>query len=140
MSTFERLRPALLFVGLGDTDEHAHHNDYRAYYEALLRFDTWLGEMNSVAERLRAQGQRVTFFITTDHERADDFANHEDHPEAARTWLVVARDEARARGAMVEQHQLAVVSPTIAAYLGVALPHATERPLSGLSLAPHSAR
>ena len=129
LAVFEHQRPKLLFVGFGDTDEHAHHDDYLGYYRALGRFDEWLGQMLRAATRVRAAGHSVTFFITTDHGRDHSFSSHGGNPEAGRTWLVAAGDGVEDRGPQAGSHQIADISPTIAQYLGVDLPDATGRPL-----------
>ncbi len=129
LALFERQRPTLLFVGFGDTDEHAHHDDYLSYFHALAQFDEWLGQMQQAAARLREAGHAVTFFITTDHGRDHSFASHGGNPEAARTWLVAAGDGVKHRGPQTGSHQIADISPTIAQLLDVDLPGATGTPL-----------
>lgn len=38
-----QVEPSFLFLGLGDTDEYAHRNDYRGYLRALGHADHVVG-------------------------------------------------------------------------------------------------
>ncbi len=132
LRVLERQRPRLLYVGLGDTDEHAHHNDYEGYLQALEQFDVWLGEAMAMSERLATRGHPVTFFITTDHGRNDDFANHGGKSEAGRTWLIAGGYGIRGTAPSEELRYLSDLGPTAAYLLGVSLPTATGRVLDEL--------
>src|SRR5690606_1408463 len=88
LEALSKLRPRLLFVGLGASAEYAHYDHYLGYIGALVRFDAWLGERLEVGDRLEDLGHPVTWFVTTDHGRAGGFIVHGGHPEAARTWLL----------------------------------------------------
>jgi arylsulfatase A-like enzyme len=81
-------RPRLLFIGLGDTDEHAHHGDYGAYLDALRDADAFLGALEETLATLGERGRRATVIVTADHGRARSFRDHGDWaPESARVWL-----------------------------------------------------
>jgi hypothetical protein len=109
-------RPRFLFVGLGDPDEHAHHDDYAAYLGALREADAFIGEVAVSLSAMSASGASTLLVVTTDHGRADGFTDHgARHPESARVWLVAAGDSVRARGRVrsPQPRYLADVTATI---------------------------
>lgn len=86
-----QMKPRFLFIGLGETDEYAHHNNYGGYLGALHYADQVVGQVADALAGLRRQGRRATLFVTTDHGRSGHFVNHGGFaPESARTWLVAA--------------------------------------------------
>lgn len=88
LETFDVIRPRFLFVGLGDTDEHAHHGDYLGYLSALRVADAFIGALVAKASQREAQGERIAIFVTTDHGRAANFRDHGGaYPESRRVWL-----------------------------------------------------
>ena len=109
--------PRFMFVGLGDTDEHAHAGDYEAYLGALQRADAFVGRVMQLRNAWEAKGEPTAIFVTTDHGRADDFRSHgKDFPESSAVWLIAAG--ARINAGSREQlgnYALRDVAPTIAA-------------------------
>lgn len=94
-----RTRPELLFVSLGDTDEFAHHGDYRGYLAALRQADATLGRMIAEVVGWGEEGRHVTFVVTADHGRCATFADHGRHcPESARTFLIAGGGKVPRRG------------------------------------------
>lgn len=75
--------PDVLWVSLGDTDEHAHAGDYDAYISALRAADAAVGELVSM------YGDDAVFVVTTDHGRGPDWRHHGLDPESARVWVMV---------------------------------------------------
>lgn len=123
----EREQPDVLFLGLGDPDEHAHHGNYDGYLAALEYADAVLARLSGVLDAMGERGAATHVFVTADHGRAHDFKSHGGFaPESARVWLVGAGPRVRARGAPRSPHErrLSDVAPTIAAVLGL------ERPAS----------
>ncbi len=129
-------RPRFLYVGLGDTDELGHRNDYRAYLGALRAFDQFLGR---VVEQVDAQ---TIVLVTCDHGRAATFQDHgRAVPESASVWLVAAGAHIPARGrvALASSRRLADIAPTLRALLtldpdhtpgaGVPIPELLPAPL-----------
>ena len=117
--------PGFLFIGLGETDEYGHRNDYRSYLRALTYADSVVGEVAAIVRELNAGGHPTTLFVTSDHGRAQNFVTHGAHaPESARTWLVAAGAGVRARGAVVSprRRRLADIAPTIRYLVGAAPP------------------
>lgn len=119
---FDVRHPRFLFVGLGETDEFAHQNNYDGYLTALARADAVIGELGQRLDELERAGQRTLLIVTTDYGRSDAFTDHgAAYPESASVWLVAAGDAIRARGRIrgSEPRRLADISPTIRAILGL---------------------
>lgn len=118
----EREQPDVLFVGLGDPDEHAHHGDYDAYVESLSEADAFVGRIVEALGRMGARGARTHLVVTADHGRASDFKNHGGFAaEASRVWLFASGPSIAARGLVRSPapRHLADVAPTVRAILGL---------------------
>ncbi len=90
LQVLEDRAPRFLFVGLGDTDEHAHHGDYRGYLGALREADRVVGELVAKLDRIAKTGggSRTGIVVTTDHGRAHNFRDHGGAaPESRHVWL-----------------------------------------------------
>jgi len=113
--------PRFLFVGLGETDEYAHHNDYRNYLAALRHADRAIGQIYETLERAERAGASTLLFVTSDHGRAGFVHHGKAYPESARTWLVAAGSAVRARGVIRSPatRRLADLAPTIRALWGL---------------------
>ena len=80
--------PRLLYLSLGDTDEHAHHDDYRRYLDALVFADHTLGRILDDLDALGERGRQTAVVVTTDHGRAANFKGHgAGDTESGRVWL-----------------------------------------------------
>jgi hypothetical protein len=114
-------KPRFLFVGLGDTDEYGHGNDYPRYLESLGFADTFLGSLFETLDGLGEYGKNATVFVTSDHGRAKDFRNHGKAPESGRTWLLAAGAGIPVRGSLSlpNVRRLADIAPTIRVLLGL---------------------
>jgi hypothetical protein len=122
LAYLESRRPAFLFVGLGETDEYGHRDDYRSYLAALSRADAIIGRLAEVAAALRREGHETTLFVTTDHGREKAFESHgREHPESARVFLLAAGAGIAARGRVTspETRHLADLAPTIRHLVGL---------------------
>lgn len=118
----ERREPRFLFIGLGDTDELAHHDDYAGYLRALGFADRVIGQVLRIQAERRSEGLPSTLFVTTDHGRGDNFTDHgPSYPESARIWLVAHGSGISARGAVGSESvvTLADVAPTLAEIAGI---------------------
>lgn len=117
--------PQFLFIGLGDTDEHAHHGDYARYLEALHQADATLGTAYQWLQEQELRGHRTLLVVTTDHGRARGFRHHSHSHEAARVWALFAGSVVTERGlAIAEPSRLADIAPTISSIIG--LPRDTD--------------
>lgn len=114
--------PAFLFMGLGDTDEHAHHNDRPRYLQALRQADDAIGQLIARLRAMGERGRKTLVIVTADHGRAHDFMNHgAQWPESARSWLFAFGGPAKHgtyASAPVPRH-LADIAPTIRAVVGL---------------------
>ena len=129
-----RVRPGLLFLGLGEPDELAHQGDYGGYLDTLRQADVILGELALTLAGMGERGRRTSVFVTCDHGRATDFRHHGARwPESSRVWLVAVGGSIPARGAVqgTASHRLRDIAPTIRALLG--LP-ADVSPLAGSAI------
>ncbi len=114
-------RPRMLWIALGDTDEWAHRNDYRGYVDALRFADSVVGEVCAHLAEMGAYGERTTVFVTADHGRDADFADH-GGPDSAAVWLLARGGGIAAQGprSLAKRRYLRDVAPTIAALYGLA--------------------
>lgn len=118
----EREQPDVLFLALGDSDEHAHHGDYDGYLRALEQADGVIRRLLAVLDAMGERGRATHVFVTADHGRARDFRSHGGFaPESSRVWLVAAGPRIRPRGVSrsPRERHLADVAPTVEAVLGV---------------------
>lgn len=118
----EVIQPDVLFIGLGDPDEHAHHGNVEGYRASLSFADSVLSRLVVVLDRMGDRGKATHVFVTADHGRANDFRSHGGHaPESSRVWLVGAGPRIRARGLSRSPHErrLADIAPTIATIIGI---------------------
>ena len=121
-------QPRFLFVGLGDTDEYAHHGDRAAYLASLRAADRFLGALDA-----RVNDDTV-IFVTADHGRSDGFRDHgAAWPESGRVWMVARGAAIDVRGALDVNVHLADLAPTIRCLLG--MPRDTSEN-AGRSIAP----
>jgi hypothetical protein len=113
--------PRFLFIGLGDTDEWGHRNDYKDYLGALQRADKVVGKVARTLASLHEQGWETAFFVTADHGRDPECRNHGGVASAMRTWLVAGGSLIRAHGLVSapEPRHLADIAPTLRQMMGV---------------------
>lgn len=122
-------KPGFVFVGLGDTDEYAHRDDYRGYLRALREADSIVGVIAESVRRWNREGHPSTLLVTTDHGRAAGFSEHGgQYPESSRVWLVAAGAGIGARGLVTSERsrRLADVGQTVRAVMGLPLARAPQ--------------
>jgi hypothetical protein len=120
----KRSSPRVFYIGLGDTDEHAHSARYDKYLRALRDTDT---NLKLLWEELQSRPQyrgTTTMIVSTDHGRGTAPRGWRDHgAETAGSeaiWIAVFGPDTPALGertntAIVTQSQVAA---TLAALLG----------------------
>lgn len=134
-------QPALLHIGLGDTDEYGHRGDYPGYLAALRHADTVIGQVADVLATMGEEGRNTTVLVTPDHGRNSDFRDHGVfRPESGRTFVFAFGGPVAARGIACSTGDvtLADIAPTIRALTGLGA-DATEgagRPIHLITEAP----
>ncbi len=121
LAYLEDFAPRFLFVGLGETDEYAHHNDYPKYIDALRRADETVGKIHRILERAEVRGVSTTLFVTSDHGRSGFIHHGGAYPSSSRSWLVAAGSTISCRGFVhsPEPRRLADLGPTLRALWGL---------------------
>lgn len=115
-------RPALFHVGLGDTDEYGHRNDYAAYLAALRRADDLIGDLADLLATMGDEGEKTTVIVTPDHGRNSDFRDHGVfRPESARTFVLAFGGGIAVRGIACPTGDvtLADIAPTVRVLMGL---------------------
>lgn len=116
-----RHHPRLLFVGLGDADEHAHRDNYAGYLASIQLADRVIGKLWRWLGEERARGRETLLVVTTDHGRSRSFVNHEREPESGEVWLVAAGSlvPRRVVGSLSRPGRLRDVVPSMRGLLGL---------------------
>lgn len=115
-------KPALFHVGLGDTDEYGHRNEYASYLTALRRADDLVGDIADLLDTMGDEGRKTTVIVTPDHGRNSDFRDHGlFRPESARTFLFAFGGGVPVRGAACPTRDitLADIAPTVRVLMGL---------------------
>ncbi len=112
----DRLEPSLIVVHLPDADEVAHR-----FGAASDEYDSVIRRIDGDIARLVGglQDDRTVFVITSDHGHVDAGGHGGWEPETTRVPAIFAGPSARIDQGVLDQQDIA---PTIAAYLGVAIP------------------
>lgn len=84
--------PKAFYISYGDTDEWAHHGEYKFYLEAIHQFDAWIKEIWEYVQTDPFYKDQTTILITTDHGRGDskkeNWTSHgQSIPDAHETWF-----------------------------------------------------
>jgi len=120
LSVLDKAAPDFLFLGLGDTDEYAHQNQYGRYLMALNYADSIIGRVDSWLLKQESLGRRTLFVVATDHGRANTFVNHGNTPEAARIWALMSGSVVKTRGRpRMPDALLSDLAPTFRHHLGL---------------------
>ncbi len=127
---FEHLKekqPRVLFIGYGETDEWAHHGQYKDYLDAAHQWDRWIQDIWEYIQSTPKYKNKTALFITTDHGRGDidkdKWTTHgskrvEDSHEI---WMAVMGPGLAAKGEVKTDLQLyqQQAAQTIASLLGL---------------------
>jgi hypothetical protein len=119
---FRVAKPALFHIGLGDTDEHGHRDDYPSYLAALRRADDVIGSIADILATMGPDGEKTTVIVTPDHGRNSDFRDHGVfRPESGRTFVLAfgGRVAVRGVGCPTRDVTLADIAPTIRVLMGL---------------------
>jgi hypothetical protein len=90
LAHFEACDPRVLYVAVGETDEHAHHDRYDFYLRAAHRADAQVRRLWQAAQADPAWRGRTSLVLTTDHGRGEGklWTSHGKDIEAAEfIWI-----------------------------------------------------
>jgi len=128
-------RPRFMFIGLGDTDEWGHRNDYQSYLQALRYCDAFIGDLLRTLDTMGEYGATTTVVITTDHGRSARFTSHGgEHAESGQVWMMAVGGSVPARGFLASDrpHRLADITPTLRVLLGFSEPSSNASIIAGM--------
>lgn len=75
----QKERPRVLFIGLGEADEFAHHGKYDLYLDRLANYDKMLADLWLTIQSTPTLKNNTTLLITTDHGRGSGPNNWSSH-------------------------------------------------------------
>ncbi len=116
--------PWVLYIGLGDTDEHAHGGRYDQYLRAAHSADANLQRLWEELQSHPHYRGNTTMIVTTDHGRGDPPHGWRDHgqktPGSEAIWIGVLGPDTPALGERINTAPItqSQVAATIAALLG----------------------
>ncbi|MBX3733603.1 MAG: alkaline phosphatase family protein [Verrucomicrobiae bacterium] len=125
LHALETLKPRVLYVSYGETDDWAHEGNYERYLRAAVNFDRFLGDLWTACQSLPEYRDRTSLVITTDHGRGPSPVAWKSHgreiPGSVFMWMAVLGPDTAPLGerrnvAPVTQSQAAA---TVAALLGL---------------------
>lgn len=64
-------KPKVLYISYGETDEFAHHGDYKSYLNSAHQLDAWIRQIWNFVQTDPEYKGKTTLLITTDHGRGD---------------------------------------------------------------------
>jgi hypothetical protein len=132
------IKPRLLFVGLGETDDWAHAGSYAEYLNAVHLDDSYVWQLWELVQSMPEYRGKTTLIVLPDHGRGVG-AQWTDHgekiPESKETWMAFLGPDTPALGERIEADPVteSQVAATLAALLGEDYHAAVPR--SGLPIA-----
>jgi hypothetical protein len=116
--------PRFLYIGLDETDDAAHRNDYERYQRVLARFDGFLAELVAEIDAQAARGRKITLIVTTDHGRGRgaEWVEHRWNIQGtARIWLFAMGHGIKAQGHLRPRQKASHydLRPTLSYLLGI---------------------
>lgn len=135
------VKPRVLYVALGETDDWAHDRRYDRYLEMVSYFDQCLRRLWEAIEREPEYRGRTALLATSDHgrgETGEDWTRHGAKVEGARyTWLAAIGPGIAPLGEAGAAHSATAsdIAPTMLALAGVdyrELEGVAGTPLGGL--------
>ena len=94
MEYLKTKKPKVLYIGYGETDEWAHHGNYRTYLDAAHQVDAWIKQIWDFLQNDPQYKNKTAIFITTDHGRGDknkeEWTSHgQSIADAYQIWFAV---------------------------------------------------
>ena len=103
-------RPKVMYISYGETDEFAHHGEYKHYLNAAHQFDEWVGNIWNWVQSQPDYKNKTTLLITTDHGRGDikkeEWTDHGGGvQDAYQIWFAVMGPKVKPLGEMKSNQQ-----------------------------------
>jgi hypothetical protein len=119
----QQKHPRVLYLGLGETDEFAHHGEYDTYLQKLHQADAMIAELWYYVQTDPFYKNTTSFIITTDHGRGkkNNWASHGFWINGSgQTWLALLGAGISAKGEVKEPQQVyqKQVAATVTMLLG----------------------
>jgi len=117
--------PRVLYLGLGETDEFAHHGEYDSYLQKLRQADAMIAELWYLIQTDPFYKNNTSLIITTDHGRGGKHSNWSTHgfwiKGSGQTWFALLGPGIDAKGEVKEPQQAyqKQVAATVASLLGL---------------------
>ncbi len=117
--------PRVMYLGLGETDEFAHHGEYDTYLQKMHQADAMIAELWYYVQTDPFYKNNTTFIITTDHGRGSKAGNWKSHGfwinGSGQTWLAMLGPGIGAAGESKENQQVyqKQVAATVSLLLGM---------------------
>ena len=125
MEYLKNKKPKVLYISYGETDEWAHHREYKFYADAAHQVDAWIKEIWDFVQSDPQYKNKTTLLITTDHGRGDvvkeKWTSHgRDVEGSSQIWFAVMGPNIVPSGEMTDNAQLyqKQFAETIAKILG----------------------
>lgn len=121
----EQQHPKVMYLGLGETDEFAHHGNYDTYLQKLHQADAFIAELWYYVQTDPFYKNNTNFIITTDHGRGRKAQNWNTHgfwiSGSGETWLAMLGNGIAPAGELDEKQQVyqKQLAATIASLLGM---------------------
>ncbi len=133
----EQHHPRVMYLGLGETDEFAHHGKYDTYLQKLHQADAMIAELWYAVQTDPFYKDNTTFIITTDHGRGRNKRNWNSHgfwiKGSGETWIALLGAGIDATGEAKQKQQVyqKQVAATVASLLGLEFTarHSIGKPL-----------
>ena len=130
--------PKVMYMGLGETDEFAHHGEYDTYLQKMHQADAMIAELWYYVQTDPFYKNNTSFIITTDHGRGRKTGNWNSHgfwiKGSGETWLAMlgAGIEGTGEGQQKQQVYQKQVAATTARLLGLQFTaqHTIGKPLA----------
>ncbi|UUW11436.1 phosphoglyceromutase [Flavobacterium plurextorum] len=111
MNELKTNKPKVLYVAYGETDEWAHHGQYKSYLDAANQVDKWIKEIWDFVQNDPQYKNKTTIFITVDHGRGDKIKTHwTDHGSdiagASQIWFAAMGPEIAPKGEIKTESQI----------------------------------
>jgi len=125
--------PSIFYLGLGETDEYGHLENYDMYLQKANETDRIIAALWHWTQTTKGYKNNTTFIITTDHGRGSSASKWTDHgfftPGSSQTWLAMLGKNVSPLGEIKTENQLyqKQLAQTIAGFLGEEF--GNERPI-----------